>query len=1373
MSTIEDRLSTLTTEQKAELQRTLTARKQAVAASDKILLPEEATISFAQESLWFLDQLAPERSLYNIPVALKISGSLNIQALERSFQLLVDRHLPLRTVIGEIEGQPHGSFLDAPVFKLQRKDFTGCWNGELEKHVQSAILAEADRPFNLQTDLMIRGSLLQLPEEKQILLITVHHIAADQWSLNVIFRELSEFYPKFCRNETPASPPLSVTYPTLAREQRRRLDGTLWDQQIGYWKNRLHGVEDLHFPVEHPRPKISSYRGARVTCPVSKRVSEAIKDFARDHGSTVYMTLLAGFKGLLARYTQSSDIIIGSPIAGRTRTEWEAVVGFFVNTVPLRTRVEAGMSFKELLASVSLTLLEAFDYQDVPFEKLVEELKVPRDTARNPLFQIVFQYQPPAGIPVFSGLEIEMMDTTTSTSKFDLNFCLVDRQHAMVAEIEYATDLFSEGFIRRMAVHLENFLEAAVREPEMPLSKLPLIGEQERTKLLIDWNQTRTEFPRKKTIHQMVAEASALHPDQVAIEYGLEKVTCRELEILSNRVASSLMRVGVAPGAFVGVCAERSPQMVAAWLGILKAGAAYVPLDADYPVDRLKFMVEDSGAKVILASRHLCAAIVSSGAEILELEPVLENSMGAVGQTPDVSSMSPAYMIYTSGSTGKPKGVVVPHRAVLRLLVNTNFVQISSADRMAQISNASFDAITFEVWGALFAGARLIGLPKETILDPLEFADALHRTRINTMFITVALFNQVSQSAPHAFRHCKNVLVGGDALDPRSIREILLRGKPQRLLNGYGPTECTTFAAWHEIRDISISSESIPIGRPISNTQFYVLDRSMEPVPIGLPGELYLGGEGVALGYHNRPELNAEKFVPNPFASSTPGLLYRTGDLVRYQQDGVLQFLGRIDHQVKIRGFRIELGEIESALLERSDVRQAVVMAREDLPGGKCLVAYVVAASQSARPENIRADLKLELPEYMVPAHIVFLEQLPLTPNGKIDRQKLAAPEAAVLSEGSFVAPRGGLERKLQAIFQKVLGVEKVGARDNFFDLGGHSLLAVKLFSAIEKELGKKLPVMTLFKHPTVSELADIIRSDGFHQPGSVLVEIQPYGENPPIFWLHTLGGGGGGGLFTYRKLAGLLGPNQPSYGLVAPSEPYSTVETMAAGYIVALKQIQPAGPYFLGGYCFGGVVAYEMARQLEEQGEQLGLVALIDCRPPHIGPAKGSFDPELLLHAVKTLPHFFDEFRDHPEQMMARIQRKGQNMGKRIMNFFSDSKPEVQGDGSGLNEVIDMSQYPKDYKRFAEIHWNALSLYHPKSFGGRVTLFRTTTCHLFELEPEDCWARLALGGVDVRLIEGTHEKILEEPCVSILADHLKNILSGSAKRSDTPNISS
>ncbi|HYE31499.1 MAG TPA: amino acid adenylation domain-containing protein [Methylomirabilota bacterium] len=1323
-----------------------------------------APLSSAQQRLWFYDKLEPQSALYNLPTVLRLRGALNPRALRRSLDSILQRHAALRTRILSTDDQPSQVIAEVTEMPWQEVDLSGGDTYERQRKANDIIHAECRRPFDLARDVMMRATLIRLSPEDHLLALVAHHIATDEWSLRVLFNELAALYGAELNNKTATLPELPIQYADYAIWQREWLKSEAAANQLAYWKEQLSGeLPHLELPTDKPRRPVQTHRGGLVRHVIAKPILADLQEVSREQKSTLFMTLLAAYQALLHRYSGQADLIVGSPIAGRTRPETEPLIGFFVNTLALRARFHENITFAQLLQQTRENTLQAFANQELPFDKLVEELHPERNADGSPFVQTLFALNNDIGQAFeLPGIRGEFIEVDTGTAKFDLTLVTRETPEGLEALAEFNTDLFTVSTIERMLCHFEMLLASAAANPNEAVSRLNILSARERAEIVSEWNATGTEYPREATIHQLFDAQATKTPKAIAAEFQGATITYKELQQRSNQLAHYLLAKGDCENGLIGLATERSIDMLVGMLGILKAGAAYVPLDPSYPRERLQWMIEDTGMKLLVTQSKL-----SSDFSSFKLARVEIDTHGKeIRREPETAPVVPraasdlAYVIYTSGSTGKPKGACIPHRGVVRLLCNTNYIQLTSRDRVAQASNASFDAATFEIWGALLHGAKLVGIEKDTALSPDDFARSLKQQRVSALFVTTALFNQLASHVPGAFEGIGTVMFGGEACDPKWVRSVLANRPPKRLLHVYGPTESTTFTTWHEVTEVAPGAQTVPIGRPISNTEVYILDGEMNPTPVGIPGELYVGGDGLATGYLNRDDLTAQKFVQNPFGPEG-SRLYRTGDLCKFRADGAVEFVGRVDHQVKIRGFRIELGEIESVLATHTNVRECAVLAREDTPGEKRLVAYIVA-KQTPAPEadDLRRHIKSKLPDYMAPSAFVVLDKMPLTPNEKINRKALPAPEKTRSAvEKNFIAPRDSTEQQLAKIWEKVLGVQPIGVADNFFDLGGHSLLAVRVFALIESRFEKKLPLATLFKAPTIAELAAVLREESDEHRWNVVVDLQPKGSQPPIFWAHSLGGDGGGAFFYYRKLSELLGTDQPSYGIRSPQQPFDSIEAMAAHYIHEIRKVQPEGPYYLGGFCFGGNVAYEIARQLEEAGEEVGGLFLLESAPPPQTERKVKLTAETARYRLENVYVAFKEFatKDRSQQKLA-LQRRTQRLKSKLQTkLFGEHAAEPAE--PKLKEVIDLANYPKEYVKYAETHWTALRHYQPKGYSGRIHLFRARKQPISSADPTLGWDTLAPGRVRVTVVPGNHETIVQEPNVQILAQHLTRCL--------------
>lgn len=1031
----------------------------------------EAPLSFAQQRLWFLHLLDPESSAYHLPVYYRLGGHLNIVALEQSLNEIVRRHEILRTIFAERDDVPIQIVQPSLHVGLPVIDLTAYSKTQAEAEVELFIERETARPFSLQDGPLLRARLLKLADDDHGFFLVIHHIVTDGWSMDIFMSELLALYEAFSTGESSPLAELPLQYGDFAAWQRESVTGETLAAQLAYWKRQLSGeLPVLELPADHPRPLRVTHSGADIFFDVTQNLTEKLNEVGHSEGATLFMTLFAAFLTLLHRYTGQYDILLGTAIAGRNHAQIENLIGFFINNVVLRTDLSGNPTFRELLRRVRETALGAYEHQDVPIEKLVEELQPERDQSRQPLFQVMFNLQAaPAEAPAADGLAITPWDFGNQT-RFDLEFHLWIVPEGLAGPLIYNTDLFERATILRLLGHFQTLLEAIAANPDARIADLPLLSKEE-LRLTHEWSTSESAYERDSSVHELVEAQVARRPDATAIVFGERRLTYGELNDRANQLAHYLRRRGVGLEVRVGVLLEPSIEFVVALLAILKAGGSYVPLDLGYPRSRREFMLADADVKLLLTTRGQTE--VGDNTEVVYLADDWQQfeSESRENLRTGTTAEDLAYVMYTSGSTGQPKGVAVTHRAINRLVRNQNYVQLDETDHIGQVSNVAFDAATFEVWGSLTSGATLVGLAKETVISPSEFKRAIAEQRITVMFLTTALFNQVAHSEPDAFAPMRYLLVGGEACEPQSMRRVLENGKPQHLVNACGPTETVTFCACYDIREVAADARTIPVGRPVSNTELWVLDQYGQLLPAGVPGELHIGGDGLAREYLGRPGLTAEKFVPHPF-STTPGArLYRSGDLARYLSDGNVDLLGRMDQQVKIRGFRIELGEIEAVLNEHAAVRESVVTVRQDVPGEKRLVAYVVADSEPVVHE-LRSWLRERLPENFVPAFFVMLDKLPITPNGKVDRRALPAPEQTASFVPETMAPRTAEEEKIAEIWSDVLDIKPIGIEANFFELGGHSLLATRVVTRISETFGVNLPLRVLFDSPTVAGVA-------------------------------------------------------------------------------------------------------------------------------------------------------------------------------------------------------------------------------------------------------------------------------------------------------------
>jgi amino acid adenylation domain-containing protein len=1045
-------------------------------------------LSFGQQRLWFLHRLEPESPAYNIPLVFTAGEACDPARITGCLNEMIRRHEILRTTFGEVEGQPVQVI--APELRLQPRevDLSGL-EPQARRRTFTRLSVEALRePFDLARGPLLRASLIHVGGQRFALAIVMHHSITDGWSLALFKEEFDVLFEAARRGGAASLPQPRLHYADYALWQREWLQGEVLADELAYWRQRLGGrLPVLELPLDRPRPPLQSYAGAVQIFSYPVALVERLKAVACARSATFFMLLLAAFKVLLHRYTGQVDLLVGTSNGSRNRPELESMLGFFVNTQVLRSDASGDPSFLEFLDRVKATTLEACAHQDLPFEKLVEELQPERNLSLPPLFQVMFILQNTPleahsrqahALPAVLAEQTADYLVETGTAKFDLTLYAIETAKGLEGHLEYGTALFAADTMKRMLGHFQRLLEAIATEPQLRLSELPLLRATERQQLLVDWNQTERRYPREQCVHELMTAQAERTPVAIALEAKGQWLSYRELNGRANQWAGYLRECGVKPGTRVGVCAERGLDLVVGLLAIWKAGGSYVPLDPAFPPDRLAFMISDAQLSVILTQASLLPSVEQLAADAgdvaarrlicLDRDQARTEAHSGENLPRLAGPEDVAYTLYTSGSTGRPKGVQISHRALVNFLESMRHTPgLQPDDVLLAVTTLSFDIAGLELYLPLLVGAKVVLAEREVAADGAALAAKLAESGATVMQATPATWRMLIE-AGWAGDPRLTVLCGGEALSAALAEALLARCGA--LWNMYGPTETTI---WSTLQRVEPGEGLIRIGRPIGNTQAYVLDRRLEPVPIGVAGELCLGGDGLALGYLHRPELTADRFIPCPFGSEPGTRLYRTGDRARYRADGTIECLGRLDHQVKIRGFRIELGEIEAALAALPGVRGAVVVAREEAPGEKRLVAYVIADAPPPTVTELWTRLRDRLPDYMVPSACVFLDSFPLTPNGKIDRRALPAPSGdRPVLEAAFEAPRDEVERKVAAIWREVLHLERVGAHDNFFDLGGHSLLLVKVHSQLRQTFGREIPILQLFRHTTVAALA-------------------------------------------------------------------------------------------------------------------------------------------------------------------------------------------------------------------------------------------------------------------------------------------------------------
>ncbi|MCU1267649.1 MAG: amino acid adenylation domain protein [Acidobacteria bacterium] len=1300
---------------------------------EKAARSQTAPTSFAQQRLWFLSRLEPDSPAYNIPRPLRITGELDLPVLQQTLNAILARHAVLRGSFDLVEGQPVQIIvprleIDIPVIDLSTLDAN-----EREAEVSRLAIADAERPFDLSKAPLLRVSLLRLAPREHVLFLTMHHIISDGWSIGILVQEMAAIYRAISAGEPAGLPELPIQYADFARWQREWLQGEVLDEHLGYWKQQLSGAPAvLDLPIARPRPAMQTMRGSHLKALLPAQLGSALSELSRREGVTLFMTLLAAFQTLLFRYSGQDDLVIGSPIAGRNRAELEGLIGFFVNSLPLRTSLAGNPRFRELLTRVKKTALGAYAHQDLPFEKIVEGVQPPRSLSYPPIFQVMFALQnQPAATFSLPGLDITHLKREFDTAKFDLTLFVTEYEDELGCWLEYNTDLFEATTLGQLLIQFETLLEGIVADPNRRISELPLLKEDERQQLLVDWNNTHVDFPTKLCAHQLFESQAAKTPNATALVCGAERLTYDELNTRANKLARYLQRLGVGPEQRVGICLPRSRDMIVAVLATLKAGGAYVPLDPVYPLARLAFTLEDADACLLLTNDELAGTLPETKARKLSLdsERTLIEQEDAANAPSQVRPENLAYVIYTSGSTGMPKGVAIEHRSTVAFLfwALATFTEAELAGVLLSTS-LCFDLSVFEMFAPLCMGGKVILVENALQLPGLLSGEV---TLVNTVASAMTELVRIN-GIPNSVR---TVCLAGEPLLKSLVEGIYAQSQVRQVLNLYGPSEDTTYSTYVRLAPDLVDEPSI--GCPVANTSAYVLDAHLQPVPVGVPGELHLSGAGLARGYLQRPDLTAEKFVPDPFNSNAGARMYKTGDLARYQTDGTIQFLGRLDHQVKLRGYRIELGEIEAALREHPATKDTVVIVRDSPNGNRELIAYVAAADKSDLVAELRGLLKTKLPDYMVPGYFVVLDVLPLTPNGKIDRRALPSPDR---TRPEFLpsrsAPRNQVEEQLAAIWKDVIELDQVGVNDDFFEVGGHSLLAVRLLAEIEKAFGQKIPLVSLFRHTTIESLAQLLSNGIDSGSWSTLVEIQKGDHRPPLFCVsmpnvNALG---------YKALARHLGAEQGVFGLQAQypedlqgEHSQMAVEQLATDYLEAIRAVAQHGPYQLVGMCRGAHIAFEMARRLREQGEEVALVGILD---------------------TWVLENTYNKFLY--VEYYARRLRASLGLGLRDQLDLIRKKTGR----SDAGEVAAASTANSELSNPMHAYFPGPD-FQPKTYAGRVAVFRARKQPFNRVRDKSLgWATLALGGVDLHYIPGRHgADVLREPHVQVLAAEVKKCL--------------
>lgn len=1302
--------------------------------------------SAAQEAFYYLEKLSPSYPAFNVPVRFELNGALDRKLLKSSFEALAERHESLRTRFVEDDGKLLQVIASETTFPLELINVSHLTGDELADELNRLGSIEARSHFDLSKDPLFRASLIIAAPDKHILQITVHHSIADGWSIGIMADELAEFYNSFLENRESQLEPLAIQYADFTIWQREFFESPDLIPHLDFWKEKLKGYTELELPTDRPRPAVKSWDGDIVSRMLSPSISEKVARISRDKGATMFHVFLAAFKAVASRYTGLEDIAVGSPVAGRTRRELEPIIGTFINSVILRTSLAGDPTFGELVERVRDTVTEAIAHSELPFEQLVKTLQPRRESGRNPLFQINFTHQRDFVKPVsFGSANLTSISPRTPGAIFDLHFFMVERPDGWGASCDFARDLFDRETTERLLCHFEMFLEAAAGAPDVPISRLPILTGLERT-AISQWAGKQVPYPSTRSIGELFLEQAGNHPNRIALTHSNREISYQLLAASALELQSRLVDLGVKSGDRVALCAHSVPEMICAQIAILLCGAACVPLDPDYPRSRLSFMLEDSRASALLVTPQL-ASLLPEGIPTLILTPLAENLAQSIPPSVEIPADTASHIFYTSGSTGTPKGVVVKHQGVCRLALGGDFMKFGADDSFFQAAPISFDASTLEIWMPLLNGGRIV-LSGESGPSLPAIARAIRENGVTCLWLTAGLFQSMVDEHLTDLSSLRYLLAGGDVLSPTHVRRAFEALPNTTLINGYGPTENSTFTCCHTITRADLARPSIPIGKPLGNTSVHLLDSLMRPVPVGVAGELFTGGDGLALGYLNQEALTTERFPFHPDF----GRLYRTGDLCRWLPDGMVEFLERVDSQVKIRGFRIELGEIESHLASHPAVRQAKVVARGATAESKHIVAWVVSKEgEAAVPATLSSFLAELLPGYMRPQGIAVVDAFPLNANGKIDVSALPDPSLAVTLQSSFAhePPLGKTEVGMAAIWSDLLGLENIGRNDDFFALGGHSLMALRMFSRLNREFDCTLPLAALINHPTIRELAALIGPADEPQealqnqgpPKGHFVTLREGGEQAPLFCIH----GGDGGVIFYRDLAAHLPSGYPLHAIESLELCRSTavvptsVEETADHYVRCLLETQHQGSFRLAGYSFGGIVAHAMACQLVKMGHEVSFLGLFDTHSPTakqtLYSSAGRLAKFWQLHEQFNIP-------DRIALLRERI-REGIKTNSRVRAEILEA--QTAGPAPAYSDLRRI--------QVREENWRSMQLYQPPVFPGTITLFKAISGSDKIEWPEDYgWSQSAAKGLRIVPVPGGHLTLFRPENVKDLA---------------------
>ncbi|HVW11326.1 MAG TPA: amino acid adenylation domain-containing protein [Bryobacteraceae bacterium] len=1303
-------------------------------------------LSSVQKQIWFAEQLHPESPVNNIFFCYRLYGKLNVPALETAFTEVMRRHEVLRARFVNSRGVPEQSIAPPAPVSLSMADLSRIPHEMREREALAIAGASFARPFDLSCGQLLRASLLRLAADEHILAVAAHHIAFDGWSLGLFCQDLAAAYRAAASGAAPVTlPPLPIQYADFAAWEEEWLEGSEADRQARFWSSKLAGAaEPLQLPIDRPRPVRQTFNGGEVVREIPCSTVVSLTKAARQENVTLYMALYAAFRLLLGRYTGQSDILISTPVAGRSQSSVEELIGCFINTVTLRTPVDESLSFSRWVGEVRTEILEALANHDLPFDYVIEKLRPERDASRPTLVQTYFALQNSVRSELYlPGIIATYIPLEAKTSRFDLSLDVFPVGGRLRCVFTWNTDLFLRETVERLAEHYLQLITGIAARPTTALAKIDMLAADERSQIVAKWNETALPVAREACVHDLFTAQAGKTPDAIAAEFSASRLTYRELDEQSSALARHLRGLGVAAESLVGICLDRSLEMLVAVLGVLKAGGAYVPLDPAFPDERLSWMLEDSGTRILISRPVHAARFPKYAGKVVTMEE--GTAFAADGDPAVCAAVTPenlAYVLYTSGSTGRPKGIMVEHRSLVNFLESMRREPgMTRDDILLAVTTLSFDIAALELFLPLVSGAKVVIADRMAAADGRELSRLISQRRITVMQATPATWRLLLESGWTGSSRLR-ALCGGEAL-PRELAEALLP-RTAVLWNMYGPTETTV---WSLMTRVEPGTGPIPIGRPIANTTVYILDAQGRPVPPGVTGRLHIGGAGLARGYRNLPDKTAQAWFFNPLPERSGERIYHTGDLARYRSDGLVEFLGRADGQVKIRGYRIETAEIESVLRRHEAVRDAVVVVRGNAETDKQLVAWIIPVTNEVQPlAEIRKYAGIHLPGYMMPATIHLVDEYPLTQNGKVNRRALAESAGPVAPSAPDTVPPTLLESVLLRIFEELFEFTPIGVNDNFFDLGGHSLLAARLVARIEKETGHNIPVGTLFESPTVRDLARALAGVTY-TTASPLVRLNREGDESqaPLFCIHWLNAK----LVTFQKITFLLRQDRPIYGLqmqMGPDEAAGirTIEDMAALYIREIRRQWPHGPYHLAGSCLGGVVAFEMARQLKAEGEEVGLLLMIDARMP------GKLSD---LHDRNSAVEYLDRY-----------------LGEFLLSPFGAVKRWIRETARRLSSSREKSTSSQTTKQIARISMEAAQAYRPRVYPGKVTLFLCSDAPFRSYEDRRlAWYEVAQGGLEIHIVPGDHATMEQEPNVQVLAADFQKCFDGARGESPLP----